>query len=386
MNDRQPEFVGALGNSNKLKLGTFSTNLGQGGTVSTAPGLLPMEWGPVREAALLADRMGLEMLVPVARWKGFGGKTNFGGPSFETITWAAGLAATVQHAAVMATCHVPVVHPILCAKQLATIDHISGGRVGLNVVGGWNRPEIEMFGVPLREHDERYEVAEEWTTIVRDLWTRDEEFDFKGRFFDLQGLYAEPKPLQNPRPPIMNAGGSPRGQRFAAEYGDLAYIFMRELESVERARATVDGYKELAANEFGRDLKVWTSATVVIADTAEEAKEFERRVFEEQADNEAVETLLRTMGIESAVLGDQAEAVKQRFVAGWGGIPLHGTAEQVAEGLSFVAEAGCDGCLLVFPMWEEGLNRFREEVLPLLEQAGLREPYDHASAVASSRA
>ena len=231
MTDQQPTLGGALGNSNRLKLGTFATNLGRGGTASKAPGLLPMTWDAVRGVARHAERLGLELLVPVARWKGFGGETNYGGPSFETLTWAAGLAEATSEVAIFATCHVPVVHPVLAAKQMMTIDHISGGRCGLNIVGGWHRPEIEMFGVPLREHDERYELAEEWTTIVRELWTREEEFDFHGRFFDLTGLYAEPKPIQRPRPPIMNAGGSPRGQRFAAEYGDLVFVFLPELRT-----------------------------------------------------------------------------------------------------------------------------------------------------------
>jgi FMNH2-dependent dimethyl sulfone monooxygenase len=371
--DQQPTFGGALGNGNRLKLGTFATNLGRGGTVSSAPGLLPMQWSSVKAIAQQADRLGLELLVPVARWKGFGGGTNYAGPSFETLAWAAGLAAATERCTVFATCHVPVVHPIIAAKQVMTIDHISGGRCGLNVVGGWHRPEIEMFGVPLREHDERYEVAEEWTTIVRELWTRQDEFDFKGRFFDLEGLYAEPKPLQQPRPPIMNAGGSSRGRRFAAEYGDLAFVFVPRLEDAASVAELVGTYQSLARDEFDRSLQVWTSATVVITDTEADARAYERRVLGELADHEGVDNMMRTMGIESAVLGDHAAAVKSRFTAGWGGVPLHGTAEHIAKGLTLMADAGIAGCLLVFPEWEPGLARFGAEVLPLLEQSGLRE-------------
>ncbi len=113
---------------------------------------------------------------------------------------------------------------------------------------------------------------------------------------------------------------------------------------------------------------------MLVTDTEEQARAYERRVFDELADHEGVANMLRTMGIESAVLGEHADEVTARFIAGWGGVPLHGRAEQIARKLSFMADAGIAGCLLVFPEWEEGLTRFGAEVLPLLEQAGLREP------------
>ncbi len=86
--------------------------------------------------------------MPVARWKGFGGKTNFNGSNFETYTWAAGLAQATENTAVFTTSHVPTVHPIMAAKQATTVDHISNGRFALNIVCGWFAPELEMFGAP----------------------------------------------------------------------------------------------------------------------------------------------------------------------------------------------------------------------------------------------
>ena len=75
--------------------------------------------------------MGFEMLVPIARWRGFGGTTDFNGICFETYTWAAGLAAATERIMVFSTSHVPTVHPIVAAKQCVTVDHISNGRFGL---------------------------------------------------------------------------------------------------------------------------------------------------------------------------------------------------------------------------------------------------------------
>jgi FMNH2-dependent dimethyl sulfone monooxygenase len=379
MNDVQPQLTGALGSPNTLKLGLFSLNLEHGGTVSSAPGLLPMEWGEIERLAKQADQMGLETMVPVARWRGFGGVTNFGGPSFETLSWAIGLVAATERMYVFATCHVPVVHPILAANQLVTADHISNGRIGLNVVGGWHRDEIEMFGVPLLEHDARYEMADEWVEIVRRLWMETAEFDFKGDYFDLKRLYCEPKPLQTPRPPIMNAGTSPRGQRFAAMNGDIAYILMRDVDDLEAARATVNGYRNLARDEFDRSLQVWTAATIICRDSAQEARDYERFVNEEMADNEATDGMLKMMGIETHSFPDGGDALRRRFIGGWGGMPLTGTPDEIVDGLKFISDAGCDGCLLMFPAWDEGLDALEDRILPRLEQAGLREAFSLAN-------
>jgi len=77
------------------------------------------------------------------------------------------------------------VHPVRAAKEVATIDHISGGRFCLNVVAGWNERGIAMFGTRQLEHDERYDVAEDWITRCKELWTREGEFDYDGPHFQV---------------------------------------------------------------------------------------------------------------------------------------------------------------------------------------------------------
>src|SRR5215475_3932866 len=129
-------MTNALFNDNRLKLGVFGLNVSNGCAATTAEGHLELTWQNNLDIAVMADRAGIEALVPVARWKGFGGKTNFNGTCFETYTWAAGLAAATRQVAVFSTSHVPTVHPIVAAKQATTIDHISNGRFALNVVCG----------------------------------------------------------------------------------------------------------------------------------------------------------------------------------------------------------------------------------------------------------
>jgi dimethylsulfone monooxygenase len=78
-----------------------------------------------------------------------------------------------------------------------------------------------MFGAPMLEHDALYDYAAEWLEIIRRLWTADDEFDYEGRFFEIVKGFHQPKPLQTPCPPIMNAGSSATGARFAAKYTDI---------------------------------------------------------------------------------------------------------------------------------------------------------------------
>ena len=216
--DRRSDELRRAGNplygERKLKLGTFGTNLDRGCAISTIDGVLEINWPNTLTLAKLADEMEFEALVPVGRWKGFGGATNPQGPGFEAYTWAAGIAASTSKPGVFATSHISLNHPIVAAKQSAVIDHISGGRYALNIVTGWNTPEIDMFGSQMLGHEDRYACAEEWITIIKRLWTEDDACDHDGRFYKISKGYLQPKPIQAPYPAIMNAGASERGRHF----------------------------------------------------------------------------------------------------------------------------------------------------------------------------
>ena len=211
-------------NDRKLKLGTFGTNLDRGCAISTIDRVLEISWPNTLELARISEEMEFEALVPIGRWRGFGGVTNFNGPGFECFSWAAGIGASTKYSGIFATSHVPTIHPMMAAKQATTIDHITNGRFALNLVTGWHRPEIEMFGAPLMEHDDRYECGREWLEIMKRLWSEEEEFDYEGRFYQIKKGYLEPKPIQRPFPAVMNAGGSDKGQHFAAKYCDMVYV------------------------------------------------------------------------------------------------------------------------------------------------------------------
>jgi alkanesulfonate monooxygenase SsuD/methylene tetrahydromethanopterin reductase-like flavin-dependent oxidoreductase (luciferase family) len=361
-----------LYNDRKLKLGTFSTNLEGGCAITSIDGTLKADWPSTLTLARLADEMEFEALVPVGRWRGFGGVTNFNGPGFESFSWAAGIGASTKYSSVFATSHVPTVHPIMAAKQCTTIDHITGGRFTLNVVTGWHKPEIEMFGIPLLEHDKRYDMAAEWIEIIKRLWTEDDEFDYDGKFYQIRKGYLQPKPVQKPHPVIMNAGGSKKGQHFAAKYCDVAFLVF-DPRDFEGAKRQVESYRNLAREEYGRDIEVWTASYAVQGETEKEAKDFFDYYVHQKGDWVAATNLVETLGINAQTLPpDVLRDMKIHFMAGWGGYPLIGTSEQIVQGLETVSKMGFDGTLISWPRYIEDMRWFKENTLPLVKQAGLR--------------
>ena len=361
-----------LYNDNKLKLGTFCTNLSGGCAISTIDGVLEATWPSTLELARMSDRMGFEALVPVGRWHGFGGETNFNGAGFESFTWAAGIGAATTKAGIFATSHVPTIHPIMAAKQGMTIDHITGGRFSLNIVTGWHKAEIEMFGSPLVEHDMRYDWAAEWLDVIKRLWTEENAFDHDGKFYQIKKGWLQPKPLQKPHPPIMNAGGSEKGRHFAAKYCDIAFIIL-ESHDLEKGRAMVDRYRKLAREEYGREIQVWSYAYVVQGDTEKDARDFYDYYVHQKGDWAAVDNLVGTMIANAQTLpAEVLQGLKEHFIAGWGGYPLVGTKEQIVDGLQHLSDMGLDGTLLSWPRYIEGMQQFEQETLPLVKQAGLR--------------
>jgi len=355
---------------NKLKLGIFGANVSNGCAITLAEGALKTSWPNTQAIARLADAAGLEALVPVGRWKGAGGATNFNGSSFEAYTWAAGLGSITNYAALLATSHVSTVHPVVAAKLMTTVDHVTNGRFGVNVVcgGGFFTREAPMFGAPRMEHDLAYAYAAEWLDVCRRLWTSETEFDYEGRFFQLRGLFHEPKPIQQPYPAIMNAGTSEVGQRFAAKEADIAFVPLVKGHVKER----VDSQRA-SAREFGREIQVWSNAYVVCRPTEKEARDYVHYYVVEKGDWEAADNIMSGGGPSRSPAA--IEELKFRLVAGWYGYPLVGTPEQIASELEELSSCGLDGCLLSWVNYEAELRQWIDQVLPLLEQAGLRQPW-----------
>jgi dimethylsulfone monooxygenase len=362
-------------NENKLKLGTFCTNTIP--NMTFVPEVLQPTWTNTLTAARIADNAGLEAVVPIARWKGYlDGKPDH--PSndvLDVFAWAAGVAQATRYTAVFATSHAPTSHPLLVAKQTATIDAISGGRFALNVVGGWNRREFDMFGIDLVEHDQRYVYLEEWLQILRKLWTEAAEFDYESKNFHMKKAISRPQPLQKGGIPIMNAALSPVGMRFSAKNSQIGLISPQG-NTPEEWRPQVEAYKKMAREEFGREIQLWTNVAVVQRDTQKEAEDYLDRYAVEYLDTEVLDSIMLTISRENNIpLGsDRLAAMRWRMAVG-AGHPMIGSAQGIAEQLQAISRAGIDGVIMTWPDYIDGVARFSREVLPLLEQAGLRKAF-----------
>ncbi len=359
-------------NGNKLKLGLFGSNCSSGRAATKVPERWSGSWPDNLALAEMCDDAGLDFMLPIARWKGYRGETNFHGAVLETITWAAGLLAKTKRLNVFGTIHAPLFHPIVAAKQIATVDLVSEGRFGLNMVAGWNADEFAMFGTQQLEHDTRYDFAREWVEVMRQLWERHGEFDYHGKFFDLEHLYAEPKPYGGSRPVIMNAGASPAGRAFAIDVSDMLFTL---LVSVEGGAKTVADVKAQAA-AAGRSVDVYTSTYCVLRPTRKEAEDYHHYYVEENGDWEALDHLMSLAfpNPEHRAAQMGFEAIKRRFIGGNGSYPIVGGPDDVAGELAKLSAAGYTGICTSFVNYLDEFPYFRQEVLPRLERLGLRTP------------
>ena len=377
-NDQRTER-NALHNDNPLKIGVFCQNLSGGACITTAEGTLSGDWSEQLEVARAADAAGWEFLIPIGRWRGYGGASDAAGRSFEVFTWAAGVAASTEQIEVFATAHVPIFHPLLAAKQAATIDHISNGRVGLNIVAGWNASEISMFGISQLPHDERYVAADEWATIVKRLWTEDANFDFDGKYYSMESAELRPKPISQPYPTLINAGQSSAGMHFAAKHMDYTFQAHPDFEELS---SLVNKVRDLAEQEYHRELGVLTYAPVVCRDTEKEAQDYVKYYVEEHGDWVGAQNLVNEVlaGDTRSLPREALEGLQRAVIAGWGVLPLVGTPEQIVDKLQDMHRIGIDGVAMTWVNYGEGIAQFNEQILPLMEEAGLRLPAPAESA------
>jgi dimethylsulfone monooxygenase len=361
----------AMYNGNALKIGLFGANCSSGRAVTLVPERWSGSWPDNVRLARMADDAGIDFLLPIGRWKGYGGDTDYQGATFETVTWACGLLASTRRITVFGTVHAPLFNPLIAAKEFVTADHIGEGRFGLNVVVGWNEDEFEMFGVTQRDHERRYAFAEEWLEAVKRAWGPENDFDFAGQYVRLAKVRAKPKPYGGSRPLIMNAGASATGRAFALRNCD-AFFTQASLRSAEETAQRVREVKAEAAN-YGREIDVYTVGVVTCRPTVREADDYYRHCTLDNADWSAVDLILAKKNISRDSVGE-AMFNQQRinYANGMGGVPVVGDPDSVAAQLAALSAAGLRGIAVSFVNYLDELPFFCAEVLPRLTQMGLR--------------
>jgi alkanesulfonate monooxygenase SsuD/methylene tetrahydromethanopterin reductase-like flavin-dependent oxidoreductase (luciferase family) len=364
---------------NRFKLGIFSANCDGGLTMSLAPERWKADWDDIAAMTRLADKAGIEFILPVAKWRGYQGKANIYGKSFETLTHGAALAAITQRIAIFATVHVPLITPAFGAKAIATIDHVSHGRAGLNIVCGWNQPEFDLHGVTI-DPDTRYAHGLEWFQVWAKLLEGGPEFDWDGTFFKLKNCHTNPVSVQRPRPPVMSAGFSPAGRDFAARAADVLFLNVTELDQVPTLLADVT--RHMAT--YGRTISVYTMGHVVCRPTRQEAEDYFHYFAEEMADTDGQAYYRRNRGatvpspdgrqIARPFAHRFNRATGLRYDGGYPGVyPFIGSPDDIAAEMARMSETGLAGCTVAFVDYLKEIPYFVQEVLPRLERLGVRQ-------------
>jgi alkanesulfonate monooxygenase SsuD/methylene tetrahydromethanopterin reductase-like flavin-dependent oxidoreductase (luciferase family) len=355
----------------KLSLGLFGANCSGGLACSTFPDRWEASWENCRTLARMADEAGLDFMLPLGRWIGYGGETNHNGSNFETLTWAAGILASTARIRAFGTVHVTAFNPVVAAKQMVTIDHIGAGRFGLNVVCGWYQKEFDMLGVDLGGHAGRYDLGQEWIDIVTRAWSADRPFDYDGEFYKLRGTVLEPKPVGRERPFLVCAGLSDTGRQFALRNADMLFTVTHDLDRLPGEVAVLR--RDAAA--LGRPIGVFTNVAVVCRPTEREAREYHHFYAVEHADHGAVETMVVERGFDKL---DVPEAVRRNFrlraASGNSAFPIVGDPDQVARVMRRMSEAGVSALAMGLPNYLKELPYLRSELLPRLARLGLRTP------------
>jgi dimethylsulfone monooxygenase len=364
----------AMYNSNTLKIGVFGANCSSGRSATKVPERWSASWPDCARLARLADEAGIDFMLPIGRWKGYGGETDFHGSTLETVTWAVGLLSVTRRMTVFGTVHAPLFHPLIAAKEFVTADHVGEGRFGVNLVVGWNEGEFEMFGVTQREHDARYDFAQEWLDAVKQAWSVEGEFDFNGSFLRLKGVRAYPKPFGGTRPILMNAGSSEVGQAFALRNCDAFFVATAGSRTSLEGNAKKVAEIKRAAQAFGREIEVYTVGQVICRPSQQEAEDYYRHAIIENADWGAIDGMLANKSITPQTIPPEEYAKKRQYFASHaiGGYPFVGTPDRVADELDSISKAGIRGIALSFVNYLDELPYFCDEVLPRLARRGLR--------------
>ena len=334
------------------------------------------------------------------------------------------LGQATAHLGIVATMTTAFYPPFLAARLGATLDQLTHGRVGLNLVTAHNDRSAQNYGLDKHyEHDLRYEMADEWMEVVNRLWeswepgaiVADPEtgmfadhakihpIDFEGRFYKCRGpLNTAPGPQR--RPVICQAGGSPAGRAFAAKHAETIIAKARGGAAAKRYRDDIHTRMTTRARQPDQ-CKILFGTSIVLGETMDEARERKARHTAALADTmdvrlagmsyltgidfskfsldeplPEIETNASRASFAAYLSGDGSRTLREMLLdPGSGGIDFVGTADGVAAEMSeTMQEIGGDGFLVTDPVTRRAISEITDGLAPALKRRGLlRSSYSH---------
>lgn len=339
--------------------------------------------------------------------------------SFEPFTLLSALAAVTERIGLIATASTTFDAPFHVARRFASLDHLSNGRAGWNIVTTSNPDAALNFGLDAHvDHGERYDRAREFYDVVTGLWDsfaddaiiRDKEggiffdpdklhvLDHKGPHFRVRGPLNIARPVQG-WPVIVQAGASEPGRQLAAETAEVVFAAHSTLEDGKRFYADVKGRMARLGRPPER-LKILPGAFVVVGDTVEEARDKRAKLDSLVHEESAIASLSIALGTDASAFDpdgplpdipetNASKSGRERAIAlarrenltvrqlaqrlgGYAGLAFVGTAKTIADEMEqWLVEEGSDGFNIMFPFLPEGLEAFADKVVPELQARGL---------------
>lgn len=359
----EPTAFGLPSDTGGKDLGVFMPMANGGWILSKNAPPLDGSYAYNRQVALAAEDAGLDFIMAMAKYKGYGGETNHWESTLDSVVMMAALAEATSRVKVWATIHTILQNPGVAAKMIATLDNISNGRAGLNLVTGSYKGEFAQFGAWPEgvDHDGRYDLAYEWIRIIKRLWTED-RVTAEGSYFQVEDATSWPKPQKEPFK--VCAGTSGKGMAFTADEMDA--IFLSGGDPVQLGKASADA--KAAAAERGRFMRTYSMMTVVFGDTDAEAQKTAQH-FREGLDEGALQGMLKAYGFFDREQGGKENAFVEKARSTFMAPHVLGTPETVIDKLTEIFEiSGTDGLMLIFPDYVGSIPIFGKEVLPVLRE------------------
>jgi FMNH2-dependent dimethyl sulfone monooxygenase len=278
-------------------------------------------------------------------------------PSLDAWSTAAALAAVTERLELMVAVRPTFHNPALLAKTAANIDHISGGRVTLNVVSSWWADEARKYGVHFEQHDDRYARTSEWLDVLNGVWSQD-HFSFSGKYYRVEDNVLQPKPLSKPRPCLYAGGESPAAKELIAEKCDA---YLMHGDAPERVGEKIADLRERRERRSLPPMKFGVAGYAIVRETEREAQDELRRITDVQqsaAGYANYQQWLAGTQLEQRVSLEDYSVSNRGLRSG-----LVGTPEQVAERVAGFEAAGADLLLLQFSPQLEEMERFSKSVI-----------------------
>lgn len=314
-----------------------------------------------------AERYGFEFALSMIKLRGFGGKSEFWDYNLESFTLMAGLAAVTKKIRLYASTAVLTLPPALVARMAVTIDSISHGRFGINIVSGWAKGEYEQMGLwPGDEHfARRYKYSTEYVTVMKELWENGKS-DFKGEYFQMSDCRLEPRPTHAIK--LVSAGQSEVGMEFAAKYTDFNFTLGT---GVNTPAAYAPQNKQLlaAAAKTGRDVGAYV-LFMVIADETDEAAMAKWQRYKDGVDVDALAWMSGQADADTtASAGSTAKTIKlPEGAVNFNMGTIVGSYATCARLLDEAAAVpGTKGIMLTFDDFLIGMDQFGQHIQPMMQ-------------------